>query len=67
MMIEIHSPEAEAIILERMSSGAFRNIEDVIVQALRFSSAQSNTNHPLKNKSKTETAATAPMDAESYD
>ena len=34
MTIEIHSPEVEAIIRNRMAAGGFRNAEDVIVQAL---------------------------------
>ena len=39
MMIEIHSPEAEAIIRRRMSEGGFRNPEEVIIQALKSSPA----------------------------
>ena len=39
MVIEIRSPELEALIRERMSSGAFRDIEEVILQALRSSDA----------------------------
>jgi hypothetical protein len=35
MTIEIHRPELEALILERMKSGAFQNVEDVLMQALR--------------------------------
>ncbi len=35
MTIEIHQPELEALILERMKSGAFRSVEDVLMQALR--------------------------------
>jgi hypothetical protein len=35
MTIEIHRPELEALILERMKSGAFRNVEDVLMQALK--------------------------------
>jgi hypothetical protein len=34
MTIEIHRPELEALILERMRRGAFQNIEDVLMQAL---------------------------------
>lgn len=37
MTIEIHSPEAEAIIRSRMSTGGFRDPEDVILQALKLS------------------------------
>ena len=34
MTIEIHRPELEALLLERMETGAFRSVEDVIMQAL---------------------------------
>ena len=39
MMLEIHRPELEALLMERMKSGAFENFEDVIMQALETSSA----------------------------
>jgi hypothetical protein len=32
--IEIQKPELEALILERMQSGSFQSIEDVLLQAL---------------------------------
>jgi hypothetical protein len=35
MTIEIHRPELEALILERMQSGAFQNVEDVLIEALK--------------------------------
>lgn len=35
MTIEIHRPELEALIIERMKSGGFEDIEDVIMQALK--------------------------------
>lgn len=34
MTIEIHKPELEALILERMKRGAFRDVEEVLMQAL---------------------------------
>jgi hypothetical protein len=34
MTIEIHRPELEALIMERMKSGGFQNIEDALMQAL---------------------------------
>ena len=37
MTIEIHRPELEALIRERMKSGAFQNVEDVLMQALQSS------------------------------
>jgi hypothetical protein len=39
MMIEIYSPEAEAIIRLRMSAGGFKDAEEVIIQALKSSPA----------------------------
>lgn len=33
MTIEIHRPELEALIRERMNSGGFHDVEDVIMQA----------------------------------
>ena len=37
MTIQITEPEVEALINERLQSGAFRNAEDVILEALRSS------------------------------
>ena len=37
MTIEIHSPELAALIRKRLESGAFQNVEDVLMQALRAS------------------------------
>ena len=37
MTIEITKPELEALILQRMQSGAFRNVEEVILEALKAS------------------------------
>lgn len=37
MTIEIHQPELEALILERMQKGAFSSVEDVLLQALKSS------------------------------
>jgi hypothetical protein len=34
MTIEIHRPELKALILERMKSGGFNNVEDALMQAL---------------------------------
>lgn len=34
MMIEIHRPELEALIRERMTAGAFQSVEDALMQAL---------------------------------
>ena len=35
MTIEIHKPELEALINERLRSGSFEDVEDVLMQALR--------------------------------
>ncbi len=37
MTIEIHQPELEALIQQRMASGRFQSIEDVLLQALKTS------------------------------
>jgi hypothetical protein len=37
MNIEIHQPELEALIQQRMASGRFQSIEDVLMQALKSS------------------------------
>jgi len=34
MTIEINRPELEALIQERMNTGAFQNVEDALMQAL---------------------------------
>jgi hypothetical protein len=39
MTIEIQRPELEALIRERMNSGAFQNVEDVLMQALKAAAA----------------------------
>ena len=31
MIIEIQSPEFEALVMQRMRSGGFRNVEDVLI------------------------------------
>jgi hypothetical protein len=37
MAIEIHRPELEALIRERLTSGTFQDVEDVLMQALKSS------------------------------
>ena len=37
MIIEIQSPEIEALIMQRMKAGEFRSVEDVLMQALETS------------------------------
>jgi hypothetical protein len=47
MTIEINSPEVEALILQRMKSGAFSSPEDVILHALRSSKPEALTGAAL--------------------
>jgi hypothetical protein len=35
MIIEIHTPELEDLIRDRMASGEYQNVEDVLMQALK--------------------------------
>lgn len=35
MHIEIHQPELEALIQQRMASGAFHDVEEVLIHALK--------------------------------
>jgi hypothetical protein len=37
MTIQIHRPELEALIKERMKAGGFQNVEDALLQALKAS------------------------------
>ncbi|HTU44870.1 MAG TPA: hypothetical protein VMF91_07400 [Bryobacteraceae bacterium] len=37
MTIEIHQPEIEALIQQRLQTGAFHDVEDVLLHALRTS------------------------------
>lgn len=47
MTIEIKSPEVEALIAQRMKSGAFSSPEEVILHALRCSKPGSPTGAAL--------------------
>ncbi len=51
MTIEIRQPELEALIQQRMGSGAFRNVEDVLMHALKSlpPAKQSKTQQPKMN------------------
>ena len=51
MTIEVHKPELKVLIQERLESGAFSDVEDVLIQALKSSpvSGQSVTRRPKKN------------------
>ncbi len=39
MTIEIHTPELEALIIQRMKSGGFHSVEEVLLHALREKNA----------------------------
>jgi hypothetical protein len=47
MTIEITKPEVEALILQRMKTGAFVSPEDVILHALRTSPPEKRTGAAL--------------------
>jgi hypothetical protein len=47
MTIEINRPEVEALILQRMESGAFSSPEDLILYALRISNPAALTGADL--------------------
>lgn len=51
MTIEIHRPELEALIRERMKTGVFPTIEDALMQALKNSSlpAEAEQNARISN------------------
>ena len=49
MTIHVTRPEVEAIINERLQSGAFQDAEDVILQALRSSASQPHTRQTGKS------------------
>lgn len=50
MTIEIHQPELEALIRQRMASGKFQSVEDVLIQALKAvpDADMPPTDHPRK-------------------
>jgi Arc/MetJ-type ribon-helix-helix transcriptional regulator len=47
MIIEITQPEVEALIQQRLQSGAFKSAEDVILHALRSSEPEHLTSADL--------------------
>jgi hypothetical protein len=60
MTIEIHKPELEALIIERLRSGAFESIEDILMEALKGSPI------PLKKETRTGADLVAAMQASPY-
>jgi hypothetical protein len=63
MTIEIHNSEAEAIIRSRMSTGGFRDPEDVILQALKSSppTKEADAPRPAGRKSLAQLFADSPF------
>jgi len=50
MTIEIHRPELEALIMQRMKSGGFHNVEDALLQALKTSPPVEEPSRTLHDK-----------------
>jgi hypothetical protein len=50
MTIEIHRPELEALIIQRMKSGGFDNVEDALLQALKTSPPEAESSETLHGK-----------------
>jgi hypothetical protein len=60
MTIEIHKPELEALIIERLRSGGFESVEDLLLQALQSSKS------PPKREIRTGADLVAAMQASPY-
>jgi hypothetical protein len=61
MVIEIHKPELQALIQERMKTGVFQSIEDALIQAL-----QKSREHYAKSEIRTGADLVAVMRASPY-
>jgi hypothetical protein len=57
MTIEIHRPEIEALIQQRLQSGAFLDVEEVLLHALTTSEPPSPVPGGMRNKSLVEVCA----------
>jgi hypothetical protein len=68
MTIEIHKPELEALIRERMKRGAFQNVEDVLIQALKTSPLPAEQDAAVSDETTAPTGAdlVAAMQASPY-
>jgi len=49
MSVEIHQPEIEALIQQRMASGAFQDVEEVLLHALKSAPFPTHGKQPKKN------------------
>ncbi len=63
MAIEIHQPELEALIRERMESGGFRSIEDALLQALKSSPLPARSGEAVEASALTGAGLVAAMQA----
>ncbi len=62
MTIQINQPELEALIQHRLESGAFRDVEDVLLQALKASQPEDpHTAAPSKARNLVELFANSPF------
>jgi hypothetical protein len=52
MIIEIHKPELESLIRERMATGEFQNVEDVLMEAFKRSPAGEEATKPPREPKK---------------
>jgi hypothetical protein len=50
MRIKIHSPELEALIMQRMRNGGFHNVEDALMQALETAPAPETRSETAKKR-----------------
>ena len=68
MTIEIHKPELEALIRERMKRGPFQNVEDVLIQALKSAPFPAEQDVSLSDETTAPTGAglVAAMQASPY-
>ena len=57
MTIEIQRPELEALIRDRMKSGGFHSVEDVLMQALKSSALAPEQDAGLSNRTPASTGA----------
>jgi len=57
MSVEIHQPEIEALIQQRMASGAFHDVEEVLLYALKSAPVPSVSKQVPSNRTGAELVA----------
>jgi len=69
MTIEIHQPEIEALILQRIESGGFQDVEEVLLDALRSAPLPKKSDgiESIDNRSLEEVFATVRVLADDLD